>query len=97
MFEAFDKVMFKVFDKVVFKVFDKIVFEVFDKVVFETFNKVVLKIYDEAIEVIYYKVYNRVINKGKVVNVKIIEIIDDFNFLKLLIRTLMCLTYLIKI
>lgn len=76
-------------------------FEVSNKIISKVSNKVVLKVYDETIKVIIIKicdkVYNRIINEKKIINVEIIEVFNDFNFLKVLIKVLMCLTYFIKI
>ena len=71
-----------------FEVFIKIVFEIFDKIVFKVFDKIVLKIYD--------KIYVKVVNENKIINVKVIEIVIVFDFLKLFAKTLMCSKYFVK-
>ena len=85
--------MFETFDKMIFEIFNKIMFETFNKMIFETFNKIIFETYDKIV----FKVFDKIVNEDKVINIKIIEIIIVFDFLKLFIKILMCSKYFIKI
>ena len=82
--EAFNKVMFEVFDRVIPKASDRIMPKAFDKIVFEAFDKIMFETFD------------KIIGEDKVINVKIIETVVVFDFLKLFIEALMCSKYFVK-